>query len=227
VPMVGVEARKSFDTLPDMVAAVHAQFDHAQERALHRLLGRFSMLLVARLEPLYLGRGSKPELPAVTYFQIWMAVHHLIGQGKDAYLAAMAEPRSVANALAEVTPQTGLYYFSLFRFESMCFEAQKLRLVSAITPPFDEAKKKAMAYSTEVMTPLEKKVVAISQTFSGFFNVMPYIRDAFQGPRFDHGFPELYPSFQQLESGEVVPRSFPKPPEGVELPASEPRRAAE
>ncbi|HMI94796.1 MAG TPA: lipase maturation factor family protein, partial [Polyangiales bacterium] len=176
VPMIGVEARKSFDTLPDNVAAVHAAFDHAQQRALHRLLGRFSMLLVARLEPLYLGRGRKPELPAVTYFQIWMAVHHIIGQGKDAYLVAMAEPRSVASALAEVTPQTGLYYFSLFRFESMCFEAQKLRLVSAITPPFDEEKKKAMAYSTEVMTPLEKKVVAISQTFSGFFNVMPYIR---------------------------------------------------
>ena len=224
---IGVEQRKSFDTLPDTVAAFEARYDHGQQRALQRLLGRFSMLLVARLEPLYLGRGSKPELPARTYFELWMATHHIIGQGRDAYLQAMADPRSVAAALKELTVQTGLYYFSLFRFDSMCFEAQKLRLVSCITPPFDEEKKKQMAYSTETMTPLEKWVVSVSQTFSGYFNVMPYIRDAFAGPRFDRGYPELYPSFRQADSGEVVLRSFPEPPAGLDLPASAGKRAAE
>jgi hypothetical protein len=186
------------------------------------------MLLVARLEPLYLGRGSKPELPARTYFHLWMAAHHIIGQGRDAFLQAMADPRGSATAaLAELTPQTGLYYLSVFRFEAMCFEAQKLRLVSTITPPFDEEKRRRIAFSTEEMTPFEKWVVEVSQTFSGFFNVMPFIRDAFKGPRFDQGYPELLPSFEQADSGEIVLRGFPPPPPGAVLPAAEPPRAAE
>jgi hypothetical protein len=32
-----------------------------------------------------------------------------------------------------------------------------------------------------------------------------------KGPRFDRGYPELYPIFQQLDSGAVVLRDYAKP----------------
>jgi hypothetical protein len=221
VPMVGLDKRVTFDTLPDVVDAVRARFDRDQQRALYRLLGRFAFLLVARVEPLYLGRWLKPEIPAKTYFHIVMAAHHIIGQGKDAYLAAMQNPKAaITVALAEQTTQTGLYYQSIFRFENMIFDAQKLRLVTAITPPHDPAQKARIANSTEHMTEFERFLARAAENTSGYFSIMPVIRDSFLGPRFDKGYPELYPTFKQLDSGEVVVDEHKNPPEGVVLPAS-------
>ena len=221
VPLVGLDKRVSFDTLPDVVAAVRARFDRAQQRALYRLLGRFAFFLVARVEPLYLGRWLTPEVPAKTYFHIVMAAHHILGQGKDAYLAAMQDPkRAVTQALSELTPQTGLYYQSIFRFENMIFDAQKIRLVTAITPPHDPAQKARIANSTEHLTDFERTLARWAENTSGYFSIMPTIRNHFRGPRFDQGYPELYPTFKQLDDGEVVLDKHEEPPQGVVLPGT-------
>jgi hypothetical protein len=212
------ETRETFESLPDVVPAVRARFDRTQVRKLHRLLGRFSLLLVARLEPLYLGRGLHPEIPAKTYFHLWMLVQHVIGSGREAYLAAMADPKSVALELPKMTTQTGLYLLSIFRYESMVFEAQKLRLITAFSPPHDEAQKARIMRNKEAMSGFEQTLATLAESFSGFFSVMPDLRDNFKGPRFDQGYPELYPSFEQLDSGEVIIKAFRTPPEGVDLP---------
>jgi hypothetical protein len=221
VPLVGTDKRVTFDTLPDVVDTVRTRFDRDQQRALYRLLGRFALLLVARVEPLYLGRWLKPEVPAKTYFHIVMAAHHILGQGKDAYLAAMADPKAaITQALSELTTQTGLYYQSIFRFENMIFDAQKLRLVTAITPPHDPEQKRRIASSTEHMTDFERFLARAAENTSGYFTVMPVIRGSFLGPRFDQGYPELYPTFKQLDSGEVVVDAHEVPPPGVTLPGA-------
>jgi hypothetical protein len=223
VPLLGGPGRESFDTLPDTVREVRKRFSRPELRQFHRLLGRFSLLLVARLEPLYLGRGLHPEIPAKTYFHLWMLVQQIIGNGREAYLAAMASPKAVAlEELPKLTTETGLYALSVFRYESMVFEAQKLRLITAFSPPHDEEQKRRILHSTEEMTGFEQTIAKLAGAFSGFFTVMPTIRDNFKGPKFDQGYPELYPSFQQLESGEVIVRAHAKRPEGVTLPASAP-----
>jgi hypothetical protein len=121
-----------------------------------------------------------------------------------------------------MTIESGLYPLSVFRYESMVFEAQKLRLVTAFAAPHDEEAKKKIAYSVEHATPFERAVARLAEAFSGFFRVMPVLRDRFRGPRFDQGFPELYPSFRELDSGEVVVRSYAKPePALVDVPLPE------
>ena len=220
IPIVASHDRSTFDSLPEAVAQVRERFDRGQQRALQRLAGRFSVLLAARLEPLYLGRGSTPLIPARTYFHLWMLIQDVITNGRDAYLAAMADPQALGARLAELTPQHGLYLLSIFRFESMVFDAQKLRLITAFTAPHDEEAKKAISYSSDSLTGFAQKLARLAETFSGFFCVMPYVRDAFKGPRFDHGFPELYPSFEQLASGEVVVRAYAKPPDGTPVPVA-------
>jgi hypothetical protein len=77
------------------------------------------------------------------------------------------------------------------------------------------------------MTEFERKLATAAEHTSGYFTVMPVIRDNFQGPRYDEGYPELYPSFKQLDSGEVVVDAHKEPPEGVVLPATPTPRAAE
>jgi hypothetical protein len=216
--MIGGPQTTALDNLADVVPAVRARFDPAAMRALQRMLGRFSMLLVARLEPLYLGLGSKPKIPAKTYFHLWMVAQQIICKGKDAYLAAMKDPMSLTSELAELTAHTGLFALGVFRYDSFVFEAQKLRLVTAVMAPHDEEAKRRAEFSTESLTKLEQKAAKMFEAVSGFVSVAPHIRASFKGPRFDRGYPELYPSFRQLDSGEVVVAAYKKPAAPVSLP---------
>jgi hypothetical protein len=208
VPLIQGQVRESFDTLPDVVEAFKARFDRKQQRALHRLLGRFSLLVIARLEPLYLHR-YKPVVPAKTYFHLWMLVHHVIGCGKSAYLEAFERPESIVKHLPDLTNQTGLYAHSVFRFDDMIFEAQKLRLMEAYAFPHDLELKRLHDLRLRDEThascpPVERFVYSMGRKVSGFFWTVTDLRDAFKGPRFDGGVPEHYPIFTELDSGEVI-----------------------
>ena len=209
MPLIGGPVRTSFDTLPDVVQQVRTRFDRRRQRALYRLLDRFALILVARLEPLYLHRGFKPLIPVRTYFHLWMLAHHMIGCGRDAYLAAFARPESIKSHIPDMTTQTGLYALAVFRLEEITFEAQKLRLIESMMYPHDPATKRAnaeklMQDTLDGFTPLERVFVRTSRSISGFFNIAPVVRESFKGPRFDHGYPERYPTFRELDSGEVV-----------------------
>ncbi len=218
VPLIGGPVRTSFDNLPDVVDDVRARFDRKRQRAFYRLLNRFALLVVARLEPFYLHRGFKPLIPVRTYFHLWLLVHHVIGCGRDAYLAAFANPESIKSHVPDMTTQTGLFALAVFRFEEMTFEAQKLRLIESMMFPHDPVLKRASAEklmrdTLEGFTPLERLFLRVSRSISGFFNIAPIIRDSFKGPRFERGYPERYPTFRELDSGEVVLAAHAKPPE--------------
>ncbi|HEX2676846.1 MAG TPA: hypothetical protein VHM19_09405, partial [Polyangiales bacterium] len=188
-------------------------------RKLNRILMRFSLILVARWEPLYLYRYDKPLIPVETYFHLWMLAHHIIGKGKDAYLAALANPISVNDEVPLMTAQTGMYYFSLFRYELMVFDAQKVRLITQLSAPYDEDQKRVLlAQDRESMSKFHRFSDRISRLFSGFYCVAPQVIESFKGPRFDLGYPEMYPTFRQLETGEIAIRSYAQPPAGVAIP---------
>ncbi|HEY6555826.1 MAG TPA: lipase maturation factor family protein [Polyangiaceae bacterium] len=217
VPRIGGTVRTSFDNVPDVVGEIRTRYDRQQQRALYRLLGRFAMILVARLEPLYLYRGFKPEIPVRTYFHLWMLAHHIIGCGREAYLAAYDNPQSVTSYIPELTTQTGLFALALFRLEEMTFEAQKLRLIECYIYPHDPVVKRENAEKMrrdelESLPKAEQTIIRIGRSVAGFFSIMFDLRDSFKGPRFDRGYPELYPTFQELDSGEVVVGSYAQPP---------------
>ncbi|HMJ15187.1 MAG TPA: lipase maturation factor family protein [Polyangiaceae bacterium] len=216
VPRIAA-VRGSFDTLSDVAPEIRARYDRRQHRALYRLLGRFALILVARLEPHYLYKGLKPEIPVRTYFHLWMLAHHIIGCGREAYLAAYDNPLSVASYIPDLTTETGLYAQSVFRLEEMTFEAQKLRLIDSFIYPHDPALKRANADKMrsdqlDDLPKVEQTIVRVGRNVSGFFNIMLDLRDNFKGPRFDQGYPELYPTYEELESGEVVLRAYAEPP---------------
>ena len=223
VPLVRSADRSRFDTLPATVHAVRARFDRKQRRRLERLLGRFTLILLARFEPLYFYKGKRAELRAQTYLHLWMLAQHIVAQGRDAYLAALGGDASGWNAqLAAMTNPEGLYFSSVFRFEEMCFEAQKLRLLNVMSYPHDLEQKRVIARKhrnpdAEDLTSGERFVVGIARTVSGFFCVMGDIRDGFVGPAFDQGFPEVLPTFEELDDGHIRLTQYGKVPEGVSL----------
>jgi hypothetical protein len=222
VPLVSMADRSTFETVPGVVDQVRTRFDRRERRSLARLLGRFSLILVARLEPLYLYRGGKPLIPAQTYLHLWMLAHHIIAQGKSVYLHALEHPESWSKHLAAMTNQSGLFLLSVFKFEEMCFEAQKLRLINSVVHPHDPAAKRVIAEklrnaSLESLPKVERLMIGLVRTISGYFCVMSDIRDSFIGPAYDQGFPELYPTFEELDSGEIRLKSYayPKPGEAL------------
>jgi hypothetical protein len=213
VPLVNGPVRQSLDNLPQVVRALEDKFSRQERRTLYRLLNRLALVLVSRLEPLYLHHGTKPQIPVPTYFHLWMLAHHIICSGKQAYLAAVAEPRSVIDHIPQLTDHTGLFALCLFRYQEAIFESQKLRLIEAFQFPHDPVKKRANAEllrrrDFSGMPKLQGFLLNLSLRVSGFFNVMPTLLETFQGPTFNLGYPELYPSFEELSSGEVVVTSY-------------------
>ncbi len=224
VPLLGDPARASFDTLPETVRAIEQRFDRGQRRTQYRLLGRFALILICRLEPLYLHRGLSPLIPVPTYFHLWMLVHHVIGCGKDAYLAAVADPPSVKDYAPALTPESGLYGLSAFRLHEMTFDAQKLRLLDTYFYPHDPAEKKKASdqiknEDASELPPLQQRIVRLARRIFGLYGLMPHLREGFRGPSFDHGYPELYPTFKELPSGEVVVDQYAELPQGTPLDA--------
>jgi hypothetical protein len=222
VPMIAGSTRERFDNLPATVQAVRARFSRKQLRALNRLLGRFSLVLIAKLEPLYLHRGLSPQVPARTYFQLWMLVQHVIGCGRDAYLAAVDDPASISVHLAAMTHETGLFALCVFRFEEITFDAQKLRLLEQYFHPHDQVEKRRIHEQLKNedmsnLSPIEQRIARIGRSVSGLYTLMPHIREAFRGPGFDHGYPELYPRFDELPDGEVRVGQYARLPDGVQL----------
>lgn len=223
VPIISAADRTRFDTVPSTVSSVRARFDRKQRRVFERLLGRFTLILLARFEPHYLYKGLRAPLHAQTYLHLWMLAQHCVAQGKAAYLAALdGDVASWNQQLAELSNQQGLYMVSVFRFEEMCFEAQKLRLLHSVTFPHDLEEKRVIAWKhkhpdSDTLTPGERRVVGIARTFSGFFCVMGDIRDGFVGPGFDFGFPELLPTFEELDDGDIRLTSYGQLAAGVPL----------
>jgi hypothetical protein len=117
--------------------------------------------------------------------------------------------------ISAMTHHTGLYALSLFRYEELVFEAQKLRLIDAFVHPHDAEKKRAAAEIMKredlaALPKVERTFIGLAQRVSGFFNVMHTIRDGFLGPEYDRGYPELYPAFSESEAGEVFLRAYGK-----------------
>ena len=142
----------------------------------------------------------------------------LAGKGKDAYLDALRNPQALAEEVPALTTQTGMYYFSLFRYEAVVFDAQKARLLAVLSAPYDEQQKQVLlATKPEDFPPFQRRLDAIAQAISGYYCIAPVFIENFKGPRFDLGYPELYPAFRELPSGEIVIGAYRKPPADREI----------
>jgi hypothetical protein len=231
VPMYAGAVRESFDTLPDVLPELERRFDRAERRALERVLARHALLLVARFEPWYLHRGHEPLLPVPTYFHLWLLAHHIIGLGREAYARAYADPSSAAEHIQSVTAQTGLYGLALFRHDALRFEAQKLRLIEAFTHPHDPVAKRAQAERTrerrfDGLSAGERLALRVAFRVSGYFHILPELRDAFRGERFEAQHPERYPCFIEDESGVIRVTDATATIHRTELRSADARRAA-
>lgn len=201
IPSISQQERSDWLSLPVTVERTRARFQRAQLRKLERLMGRFSVMLEAKLQPLYLYQGLTPaRLPAKTYLHLWMLIQHIIAKGEETFRAVLAQPQTAKEHLSDLSIDRGTYFLCIFRYETMVFDAQKLRLIRAVLGPYGE--------QAEALTGTQAKVFAWLYQLFGYFEVADRIKDSFRGPEYDHGYPERYPVFQVAENGEVTLQSW-------------------
>ncbi len=128
-----VQAQENpWETMPAVVTQLRTEFNGHQLDELETILGRLSLVLLARLEPHYFG-GALPRIPVSEYFQLTLLTHHIIGKGPAAYEAVLRNPAEAIQHLADFDPERNFYYLGLFWFDTLVFQARKFRLSMEIS----------------------------------------------------------------------------------------------
>lgn len=180
----------SWKQLPDAVEAVRAQWDRRELRKLERVLGRLGVMLCVRLEPLFLYRGTKPELPVTSYFHLGMLAHHIIGLGRETYEKVYADPPSAAAYVDAMTMESGAYYLALFRYEAFVFQARKQRLLQAV---LNTEREEQPDYE---IPPAIAKLQDLARALFGCIPLIEFVETQFQDERHHcPEEPEMHPRF--------------------------------
>jgi hypothetical protein len=72
----------------------------------------------------------------------------------------------------------------------------------------------------------ERFALRVAFRVSGYFHVLPAIRESFQGPRFEPEHPECYPRFSEDELGEIRLEAAGRQVSSEAAPASTPAIAS-
>jgi len=134
------------------------------------------------------------------YGRLWLLIHDVIWEGREAYEAMLADPLALRARAETLSLEHGLFLLTLFRFDAMVFEAQKLRLLNSFTE----------SYRPASFVEKERQVRERFAQLSMFPEVVDFLQDKFKGEPYDQGYPEHYPAYEVEPSGVVVLRSSSK-----------------
>lgn len=196
LPVLRGYDRKDWSKVREAKLAVEQRFDAATLRKFQRILGRLCVFASGKIDPLYLGRGSKPLLPAKNYARLWMAIQDVIWDGREAFDALLAQPLSLRTRLEASTLEHGMFFTAIFRYDALVFEAQKLRLI------------RNFVLSHYVRKPgprsrWEERGAALAEKVTMFPELVEFLKDKFEGAPFDEGYPERYPRYRTDSEGVV------------------------
>ncbi len=192
VPAVGAGRDADWSKLPDVVEQARARYTRADMRIFERILGRFSVMLCTRLEPLVLGRMRKPVLPISSYFRLGMLTHQIIGEGREAFENAYADPASTVSDAKALSMPSGGYFMALFRFESFVFQARKQRLLDAVLNMTREGK-------PNEIPPIIVKLQGWARSLFGCIEMSEFLQTQFTESRYQEpDAPEERPVFTML-----------------------------
>ena len=198
LPAANLSDREEWASLPETVAALAQRFDAAELRVFERIHGRLGALLEAKLEPLVLGHGLTPPLGVQTHMEAGLLIQTILGDGRDAFEAAFADPKANAERVPGLRLASGMYLWVVFKFDLFTMEAQKIRMLDAMFGRESERDPQSPKAKFEKM--LEVKLTKVW----GVLPVTQLLRERFRGPAYDHGVPERYPEFQMLPSGDIL-----------------------
>jgi hypothetical protein len=205
VPWIAARHRSDWHGLRQSVAELRARYGRPQLYLFERIAARYGALLFAKLEPLFSDAGvrplwghTKPTLDVPSLYELRLLTHHIVAQGRTAYDAVIASPRSAAEHAVRMTMFTGHSFQALFRYEALVYQAQKLRLLDAVTKtlgrPEPNAKQRAA----------RERGNAYAKRCFGALVAIDFLKTQFTGDEDILDVPERWPRFEFTPEAEVV-----------------------
>jgi len=95
--------------------------------AFERILARLSIVVAARLEPLFFADlyMDAPKIGVPHYFRLGMLAHFIIGEGRAAIQEVMENPQRASTYFGRMNLEVGSFLIGVFRIESFAFHARK------------------------------------------------------------------------------------------------------
>ena len=171
------------------------RFGPEQMLKFERVLGRLCVFASVKLDPLVLYRFGKPLLPVKNYGRLWLLMHDVILDGRDAYKAMLDDPLSLAPRAEQLSLERGLYLMTIFRYEAMIFEAQKLRLIQNFVISYHTPTPRRARF--------EARLRKLGERVTLFIEAFEFLQDKLKGPAYDRGYPERYPEWIRTPEGVV------------------------
>jgi hypothetical protein len=204
VPLIQRAApdRSTWDRLPDVVVGVRSICDEQKLFVAERILGRLTVLLNARLEPLFFQEAKLGKLELPTYFHLTMLAHQILLGGRAIYEEIYRRPELAVGMAEGLGIASGCYLMGIFQYDGLIFQAQKRRLVTRFVSPARVAppNPRAKRHEEQVMDGLNR--------LSAAMELAVFLEGQFRGERFERGQPERYPTFELQVTGEVIVRPF-------------------
>jgi hypothetical protein len=204
VPAVCTETRDDWHGVAEMVASVRAKYGHRKLYRFERLVGRYGVLLFAKLEPLFLDAGlaaiwgrGRATLDVKTSHHLRLLCQHIITEGRATYDAVAADPRAAAAELERMTLFSGYYFQALLRYEALIFQCQKLRLMEHYE------KYQGRPEPTQSERDRLGRILEIARRIFGPLEPAEFLKGQLRAEGEALDVPERWPQFALRESGKV------------------------
>jgi hypothetical protein len=205
VPLVAARHQHDWSGLRRSVAELRSRYGRPRLHLFERIAGRYAAFLFAKLEPLWSDRGlaplwdrATPTLDVPSLYELRLLTHQIVAAGKPAYDAVIAEPLAAREHAARSTMYNGQIFHALFRYETLVYQSQKLRLIDAFTQIGGRR-----ALNSRQLAARERFEAVARRTF-GALSVVEFLKTQFTGEEDRLDIPERWPHFEFTSDDEVV-----------------------
>jgi hypothetical protein len=205
LPTIGAVHRDDWKGLRQTVGELRARYGRERMHRFERIANRYAAFLLAKLEPSFVDEGIapvfgrvKPSLDVSSLYHLRLLTHHIVAEGREHYDAIIFDPRLAQEHAARMTMCSGNRLLALFRYETLVFQAQKLRLMGACLEHGGRPE------PTDKQRLGKERMDAIARRLFGVLDVVDFLRTQFLQEEDVLDVPERWPRFFINERAEVV-----------------------
>lgn len=205
VPVIHSRHDASFVGLRTTVCELRETYGAQAMRRFERMANRYALCLFARLEPMFLRAGWsflrvrwRPDpatnaLAVRSYYELRTLCMAVVAQGRQTYREVLDNPE-LAHAQAEqlTMPRAHQLQF-VFRYETMVFHAQKLRLLDNMSRQLNRTKPDAK----------KQELMSLAGNAFGAVPMIEFLKTQFLAPEDWLDVPERWPRFEVTSNLEV------------------------
>jgi hypothetical protein len=205
LPAIGARHRDDWKGLRKTVEELRERYGRPRLYRFERIANRYAVCLLAKIWPSFVDRGiapvfgrAKASLDVSSLYHLRLLTHHIVAEGRTAFDAVIGDPRIAQGYADRMTMSSSNRLLALFRYETLVYQAQKLRLMAACLEHGGRPE------PTEKERIGKARIDAIARRLFGVLDVVDFLKTQFLEEEDVLDVPEQWPAFFINERAEVV-----------------------